>query len=65
MTIFGRVVRLLGGRPVWAANRYDPGDTVERRPLYIHARSLRQSPVAKYLIDITCTGCWKRADAGF
>jgi len=28
MTIFGRVVRWLRGRPVWAGNRYDPGDTV-------------------------------------
>ena len=27
MTIFGRVVRWLRGRPVWAGNRYDPGDT--------------------------------------
>ena len=26
MTIFGRVVRWLRGRPVWAGNRYDPGD---------------------------------------
>jgi len=29
MTIFGRVVRWLRGRPVWAGNRYDPGDTME------------------------------------
>jgi len=28
MTIFGRVVRWLRGRPVWAGNRYDPGDKV-------------------------------------
>jgi hypothetical protein len=27
MSIFGRVVRWLCGRPVWAGNRYDPGDT--------------------------------------
>ena len=27
MTIFGRVVRWLRGRPVWAGNRYDPGDS--------------------------------------
>jgi len=26
MTIFGRVVRWLRGRPVWAGIRYDPGD---------------------------------------
>jgi hypothetical protein len=26
MTIFGRVVRWLRGRPVWAGNRYDPRD---------------------------------------
>jgi hypothetical protein len=28
MTIFGRVVRWLRGRPVWAGNRYDPGDRI-------------------------------------
>jgi len=28
MIIFGRVVRWLRGRPVWAGNCYDPGDTI-------------------------------------
>jgi hypothetical protein len=28
MTIFGRVVRWLRGRPIWAGNRYDPGDNI-------------------------------------
>jgi len=27
MTIFGCVVRWLRGRPVWAGNLHDPGDT--------------------------------------
>jgi len=27
MTVFGCVVRWLRGRPVWAGNRYDPGDS--------------------------------------
>jgi len=29
MAIFGRVVRWLRGRPVWAGNRYDPEDKRE------------------------------------
>ena len=29
MTIFGRVVKWLRGRPVWAGNRYDPGDNAK------------------------------------
>jgi len=32
MTIFGRVVRWLRGRPVWAGNRYDPGDSAVHEP---------------------------------
>jgi len=28
MTIFGRVVRWMRGRPLWAGNRYNPGDTL-------------------------------------
>jgi len=35
MTISGRVVRWLRGQPVWAGNRYDPGDTAESRNIRI------------------------------
>jgi hypothetical protein len=35
MTIFGRVVRWLRGRLVWAGNRYDPRDSIKVNPSYI------------------------------
>jgi hypothetical protein len=35
ITIFGRVVRWLRGRPVRAGNRYDPGDTLPAERLAI------------------------------
>jgi hypothetical protein len=39
MTIFGRVARWLRGLPVWAGNRFDPGDT---------GYSLMRSEIVRY-----------------
>jgi hypothetical protein len=47
MTIVGRVVRWLRGWPVWAGNRYDPGDTIGNLP------KLRYSATGDY-IDLGC-----------
>jgi len=46
MTIFGRVVRWLRGRPVWAGNRYDPGDTGTVHTMNIITESTLESPLA-------------------
>jgi hypothetical protein len=63
MSIFGRVVRWLRGRPVWAGNRYDPGDT-DRNPyscmIYL---MLSFNAVMSWLRivvwpGVRCLNCW-------